>query len=71
MIMLTHLVESHGLVLVEGLEAILVDRREMDKDILGSIIRSDETESFVREELRLGEVVWKEEKRHKSEVELR
>ena len=40
---MTHLVVSHGLILVEGFEAILVDRREMNKYIFGPIICSSHT----------------------------
>ena len=37
---MTHLVVSHGLILVEEFETILVDRREMNKYIFGPIICS-------------------------------
>lgn len=40
---MTHLVVSHGLILVEGFEAILVDRREMNEYIFGPIICSSHT----------------------------
>jgi len=36
-----------GLSLVQRLESILVDGREMDEDILGTISRSDETEPLL------------------------
>jgi len=40
----------HGLAFVEGFEALLVNSREMDEDVLRAIVRGDESESLVGKE---------------------
>ena len=54
---MTHLVVSHGLILVEGFEAILVDRREMNKYIFGPIICSSQT-TIESERVRIYMYMW-------------
>ena len=63
----TYLVVRDRLALVQALEAILVDRREMDEDVVGPVLGRDEPEPLVAEELdsalvrhdRSGSVLWR------------
>ena len=48
------LVVGDGLALVQDLEAVLVDGREVDEDVLAAVLGGDEPEPLVAEELDYG-----------------
>merc|ERR1711935_480378 len=44
-------VERNRLLVIQRLEAVLVDRREVDEDVLAAIVGGDEAETLLAEEL--------------------
>jgi len=46
-------VERDRLLVVQALEAVLVDRREVDEDVLPAVVGGDEAEALLAEELDL------------------